>query len=170
MAKKDKKIPKDKIKDESESVSGSVIATELEKIIFDFPGLNKNGERDNSIKKKPYVVLKYFQEGWECFSDWTPIELKAFSNFLNILSNQTWEMVYKSGGKGQNKGSLGYTQYNIAQMKAGKDILEGIRSKLSPDINFFELRVTDKLRVPGFQSQAAFFLVMLDREHKVFPQ
>ena len=169
MAKKDKKIPKERINDESISNSGSLGSTELEKKIFDFPTVNKDGKRDNIENKKPYVVLKYFQTGWECFSDWTPQELKAFSAFLNLLSSHTWGSVYRSGGKGENKSGLGYTVYDVEKMKAGKAILTSVREKLSPDISFFELRVSQKLRVHGFQSQAAFFLVMLDREHKVFP-
>jgi hypothetical protein len=54
-------------------------------------------------------------------------------------------------------------------MKAGKEVLKKVRNSISPDIGFFELRVSDKIRLHGFQSQSAFFLVMLDREHRVFP-
>ena len=45
-----------------------------------------------------------------------------------------------------------------------------VEDLLSEDINFFELRVNqNKLRVHGFQSHSAFFLVMLDRNHEAFP-
>lgn len=165
-----KQIPKDKIQNEAKgkSILSSVQGSELEKKIFDLPAYKKDGSRESINGKSPYVVLKYFQDNWECFSVWTSDELKAFSKFLATFSSHTWDSVYKSAGKGENKGSLGYTPYEITTMKAGREVLEKVRKLISPDINFFELRVNDKIRLHGFQSQSAFFLVMLDREHRVF--
>ena len=166
-----KKIPKDKIQGEAKNKSFTNIdqGSDLERKIFDLPAYKKDGSRESINGKNPYVVLKYFQDGWECFSAWTGDELKSFSKFLTTFSDHTWDSVYKSGGKGQNKGSLGYTPYDTATMKAGKEVLERVRKSISPDIGFFELRVSDRIRVHGFQSQSAFFLVMLDRQHRVFP-
>lgn len=165
-----KKIPKDKIQDEAKDKSslGNVQGSELEKKIFDLPVYKKDGSRESVNGKNPYVVLKYFQDSWECFSVWTADELRLFSKFLATFSEHTWDSVYRSAGKGINKGSLGYTPYDIATMKEGKAILEKVKKLISPDIGFFELRVSDKIRLHGFQSQSAFFLVMLDREHRVF--
>ena len=54
--------------------------------------------------------------------------------------------------------------------EAIKSRLESVKNEISEDINFFELRVNqNKLRVHGFQSQSAFFLVVLDRNHEAFP-
>jgi len=67
---------------------------------------------------------------------------------------------------------LAYTKYEIDEVKseAIKSRLKSVEKEISEDINFFELRVNqDKLRVHGFQSQSAFFLVVLDRNHEVFP-
>lgn len=165
-----KKIPKDKIQEEAKIINSlnKEQGSDLERKIFDLPAYKKDGTRESVNGKNPYVVLKYFQEGWECFSVWTAEELKSFSRFLATFSGHTWDSVYKSAGKGENKGSLGYTPYDIATMKAGKDVLDKVRKSISPDIGFFELRVSDKIRLHGFQSQSAFFLVMLDREHRVF--
>lgn len=165
-----KKIPKDKIQNEAkiQSEKKSELGSDLEKKIFDFPSYKKDGTRESITGKNPYVVLKYFQNEWECFSAWSADELKLFSKFLATFSGHTWDSVYKSGGKGENKGSLGYTPYDTATMKAGKDVLDKVKKSISPDISFFELRVSDKIRLHGFQSQSAFFLVMLDREHRVF--
>jgi len=40
---------------------------------------------------------------------------------------------------------------------------------ISPDLGFFELRVTQKARVHGFRSANAFFLVFLDKDHAICP-
>lgn len=47
--------------------------------------------------------------------------------------------------------------------------MEKVSRVLSEDIGFFELRISQKIRVHGFQAQTAFFLVLLDRGHRVFP-
>ena len=163
-----KKIPQEKIKSDVQKLINVDTYSELEKKVFDLPLYKKTGERENVTNKNPYVVLKYFQQEWECFSEWDKEELRAFSSFLSTLSSHTWSSVYKSGGVGPNKVGLGYTKYDLSTMKAGSTHLEKVINKISPDIDFFELRVTQKIRVHGFQSCAAFFLVLLDREHRVF--
>jgi hypothetical protein len=165
-----KTIPKGKIQDEAKS-NGDLNkkqGTALERKIFDLPTYKKDGTRESVNGKNPYVVLKYFQNEFECFSDWTTDELKLFSKFLNNFSSYTWDSVYKSSGKGKNKAGIGYTPYDTAKMKSGQNILDKVKKLISPDIGFFELRVSDKIRLHGFQSQSAFFLVLLDREHRVF--
>lgn len=167
MAKKS--IPSIKINSEAKSIKDGSASTDLERKIFDIPLYKKDGSREGVCDKNPYVVLKYFQKDWECFSDWTKDELAQFSNFLTTFSTHTWNSVYKSGGKGGSKVGLGYTPYDIDDMSSGEEHLKKVKKIISPDINIFELRVSQKLRVHGFQSQAAFFLVLLDREHRVFP-
>jgi hypothetical protein len=78
--------------------------------------------------------------------------------------------VIATGGK-EGKRGLAYTPYDIAQVdKAIRDHFENVRKRISDDITFFELRVNqNKLRVHGFRANAAFFLVLLDREHRVWP-
>jgi hypothetical protein len=165
-----KVIPKDKINAEAKALQSVDTSTPLENKIFDLPSYKKDGSREGVNHKNPYVVLKYFQKDWECFSNWSKDELAQFSNFLNLFSTHTWDSVYKSSGKGASKAGLGYTPYSVAEMKSGSAFLEKVQQSLSPDIKFFELRITQKIRVHGFQSQAAFFLVLLDRGHRVFPQ
>lgn len=161
-------IPKDRIAQEAKGMADSVACTALERKIFDLPVFKKEGERESPHPKSPYVVLKYFQSDWECFSHWQKDELSQFSNFLQTFAGHTWQSVYKTGGKGENKAGLGYTPYQIEDMKSGSEHLRKVRAKISEDIKFFELRVSQRMRVHGFQAQAAFFLVLLDREHRVF--
>ncbi len=168
MAKRE--IPNNKIDEEAKSIQNGGASTGLEIKIFDFPLYKKDGSREGICDKNPYVVLKYFQKDWECFSDWNKNELVQFSNFLTIFGGLTWRDVYNTGGNRGNKAGLGYTRYKVNDMENGKECLKKVMETISPDIGLFELRVSKKLRVHGFQSQAAFFLVLLDREHKVFPE
>ncbi len=169
MAAPRKSIPKSKIRDEASS-SLTVRANEKDiKILGLIAGDAKSS--GTVLELHPYVALKYFRSTWQCFSDWTPSELKEFSKFLESLQNNTWGQVYSSGGKIPKHG-LAYTKYEIKDVKsrAMKSSLEAVKSEISEDINFFELRVNqNKLRVHGFQSQSVFFLVALDRNHEAFP-
>ncbi|MGO0789679.1 hypothetical protein EJD96_18185 [Herbaspirillum seropedicae] len=158
-----KALPKEKIKADAAAVKLSL----GERKIFDLVSADADRE---ITKKNPYVVLKYFQDSWECFSAWEKDELKQLSAFLRRLGSHTWQQVYETAGK-SGKHGLAYTKYELSHIKgSAKEQLEKVKKLISEDIDFFELRVDqNKLRVHGFQSQAAFFLVLLDREHSVFP-
>ena len=128
-------------------------------------------ENSKIHRLNPYVALKYFKSDWQCFSEWESVELKDFSSFINVLRQHTWDQVYKTGSRIPKHG-LGYTKYKVDDVKseAIKSKLNSVKSEISEDINFFELRVNqNKLRVHGFQSQSVFFLVALDRNHEAFP-
>lgn len=127
-------------------------------------GINDTG---SSIRERPYVVLKHFDSQYQCFSEWTPDELKAFSRFIENLKQMTWGQIYQSGGKIGKKTGMGYTPHgrNVKLPDSTRRILKSI----SPDINFFELRISQKARVHGFQVKSAFFLVWLDRNHEICP-
>jgi len=169
MANNGKKgIPSQEIKKEIEAAEIHP-PTALEKKVFGLLSAEKNGRRKTVFTEFPYVVLRYFRPGFECFSAWGSVELKAFSNFVEVLGQQTWESVYRSGGKPGTKTGLGYTQYKIDEMKTGAEHLKAVSSLLSEDVGFFELRLSDRVRVHGFQAQSAFFLVLLDKDHRVFP-
>lgn len=159
-------LPKDKIREQAVAAS-QVKVTPTDRRIFDL--VSAEAARDIHTKN-PYVVLKYFQDAWQCFSDWEKDELKQFTGFLSYFAGHTWQQVYATSGK-SNKHGLAYTPYDLSTVpKAVKGHLEKVRGMISEDISFFELRVNQKkLRVHGFQAQSAFFLVLLDREHSVFP-
>ena len=95
--------------------------------------------------EKPYIALKYFQPSHQCFSD--------------------WETIFRTGGKLGSKSGLGYTLHkNKSKLPKCKSL-----EQISPEINFFELRVSDVIRVHGFRVKSAFFLVWLDNKHKICP-
>lgn len=108
-----------------------------------------------------FVALKYFQHRYECFSEWTPDELHAFSDFNRKVSSQTWQQIIASGGKGPNKAGLGYTPHDGSRLPS-REVLRG----LSEDLTWIELRVTQRARVHGFRAENIFFLVFLDRSHR----
>jgi hypothetical protein len=111
-----------------------------------------------------YVVLRYFHAAHQCFSEWTRDELRAFSEFNRKVSSLSWQQIYSSGGKGGGKSGLGYTAHDGAALPP----MPFVRS-LSEDIGWCEMRVTQKARVHGFRAGQGFFLVLLDRNHEVFP-
>lgn len=122
------------------------------------------GVTDHS-RDKPYINLKYYQPEYECLSEWTPDELKALSEFVRKFRNLTWEQIYRSGGKLGEKSGLGYTSHKTKTLLPKFSELDNF----SHDLTFFELRVTQKARVHGFRIKAAFFLVWLDRNHRIYP-
>ncbi|MDX9703758.1 MAG: hypothetical protein RBU23_12055 [Candidatus Auribacterota bacterium] len=119
--------------------------------------------------QKPYVVLKYYQSQFECFSVWNDlILLKNFTKLINNISKMTWNQIYATSGKTQKSG-LAFTYHKNSLQRIQKDYTV-LCDILSNDIldSFFELRVNNQSRVHGFRNGAGFFLVFLDRNHKFF--
>ncbi len=159
-----KKIPKAKIQQQAQSASGLSV---IEEKVFSLANAKSGGSADN---ENPFVTLKYFRNSFECFSVWERDELKSFSDFISDLRQRTWRQVLETSGKGGAKVGLGYTPYEINTTKNGAEgHLDNVRKQIGEDITFFELRINQKIRVHGFRAKAAFFLVLLDREHRVFP-
>lgn len=117
-------------------------------------------------EENPHINLKYFDKNFECFGAWQTEELKAFSGFIEKFNQTNWTDICKSSGKAGNKSGFGMTYHKDRK----KLPLTTILDEISPDIKFFELRVNQKARVHGFRSVSSFFLVWLDRNHKIYPQ
>lgn len=121
---------------------------------------------DNSDREKAYVALKYYQSAYECFSDWTREELRSFSAFCNKVNERTWEQIKQSGGTRGMKTGLGFTPHKDRRKLPN----DGLLKLISPEVEFSEMRVTDKARVHGFRMKSAFFLVWLDKDHRVYAE
>lgn len=159
-----KRLPKDKINKQAQSLGK---LSPIEEKVFSLCGAMGGGSADN---ENPFVTLKYFSHSFECFSAWEKEELKCFSDFLSSLRQRTWRQVLETSGKAGSKVGLGYTAYDLSTVKtSAEEHLRKARSEIGDDITFFELRLNQKMRVHGFRAKAAFFLVLLDREHRVFP-
>jgi len=132
--------------------------TEIEKAIL---GIQGDGDETKEI---PHVNLKYYSFGYQCFSEWNVTLLRAFSDFCRKLKQLTWAEIYKTGGQVGSKTGLGYTPHrNRDSLLAHQELAE-----VSPDLTFFELRIDQEARVHGFRMKDAFFLVWLDKDHKIY--
>lgn len=129
-------------------------ASRLEKAAL---GLHSSGP-----EAVPYVALKYYRPDHECFSEWTAGELRSFSDLCRKMCSATWPMIYRSGGSSGNKTGFGYTPYEVDRIPDPR-----LPIAISEDVNWFELRVGGKARVHGFRAGQAFFLVFLDRNHRL---
>jgi hypothetical protein len=71
----------------------------------------------------------------------------------------TWEQIRRSGSKNKKTG-LCYTPYKTAPFPVGW---------LSDDDTVTSMRVTEKARLFGVRRGRVYFVVRLDRKHKVSP-
>jgi len=160
MAKNSKR--KEKLQKASEGTGNEV--EELTSSEATFLGLQK---RDKSAPPDTaFVALKYFQPQHECLSDWEKDELGSLSNFITKLSCMSWIDIQKTGGKLGSKVGVGFTKHKDRKKLPDCPVLD----QISEDIDFFELRVSEKARVHGFRAKSTFFLVWLDRNHQIYPQ
>ena len=113
---------------------------------------------------QPYVNLKYYWPYHECLSEWSADKLKAFGEFCRKLRQSTWPSIYKTGGQPGVKTGLGYTKHNDPGVLPDHPDL----GKISPELTWFELRIDHESRVHGFRVKDAFFLVFLDKDHKIY--
>lgn len=130
-------------------------------IAMDAAKLHGLGESNND-KEHPSLSLKYYDCEFECFSELTKEDLKSFSDVCRKFRQLTWLQIMGQGGKRGNKTGLAPTVINRKQLP--KSIL---LDAISDDIEFMELRLSQKARIFGFRSQATFFLVFLDHNHKI---
>jgi hypothetical protein len=119
----------------------------------------------NKADESAYVSLKYYNPDYQCFSDWSAVELKSLSSFCTKIRNIKWSDIYRTGGKPGDKVGFGYTVHKDRNNLPEHPELD----KLSEDLTWFELRVNQSARVHGFRAKDAFFLVFLDVGHKIYP-
>ena len=132
--------------------------------------LNKNitqldGWKNNDSNANILVSLRYVQNSFECFSSWSRDEMNLFWDFQERISNCTWREVYSTASKGAGKTGFAYTvtqksDYSVVKSHGG----------LSADITLFELRLSEQARVHGFRHNALFYILWLDKDHRVFKQ
>ena len=110
------------------------------------------GDLGKVVDSTVNVCLKYYQDQFECFSQWQKSELKMLSNWLNKAHARTVDQITSN------------TKTCHLHMVAPKyDMPKG----LSPDVKIYGLDVGAKQRVHGAFVQNQFFLIWLDREHRV---
>lgn len=122
-------------------------------------GLHSIGGTD---KEHPYINLKYFDCDYQCFSELDKESLKSFSEANKKLSQLTWNELKRQAGKRGNKTGFAPTMISRDQLPQ-RSMLE----RVSEEISFMELRLSQEARMFGFRSGAAFFLVYLDKNHDI---
>jgi hypothetical protein len=104
------------------------------------------------------VSLKYWHAGSECISEWGRDDLKKLRKFIDKIQSLTWSQIKADGG-------LGYVLHKGPPKGHGFSR----PSSISKDQSLVEMKITGKARVHGIETDEAFFLVWLDRNHAVFP-
>lgn len=116
----------------------------------------------NGDDKLVFVSIKNLQNKFQCFSEWSKIEMNKFWNFNDSIHKMTWRQVLQTASKGKNKRGLAYTVIPREKYK-GINFLKD----LDKNISIFELRIDDKIRVHGFRECSIFHLCVLDKNHKI---
>lgn len=111
-----------------------------------------------------FISIKNVQSQFECFSEWSAQEMAKFWNFNQKLHESTWQQVYDTSSKGKDKRGFALT-YIKRENYSTIPFIQG----LSDEINIFELRVDDTIRVHGFRVANIFYLCLLDRTHRICP-
>lgn len=119
-------------------------------------------KEDNTDKKHPDLSLKYYDFNHQCFSELEKDDLAQITALCKKFSQMTWFDLKQQGGKGKNKTGLAPTIVDRKQLP--KSIMV---DRISEDISFMELRLSQKARIFGFRSSTTFFLIFLDKDHDI---
>lgn len=114
--------------------------------------------------------LLYYQPNHQCFSSWTSANLRAFSSLIERVRAQSWQQVYQSAGKGENKASFGYTVHDDKSVLPNDGIVPELGADTNSVLTFFELRVTQRARIHCFRQSHFLFIVWLDGDHEVYAE
>lgn len=143
-----------KIKNKSDKTKG--------KFIKNHTDISPSEIELNGDDKLVFVSIKNLQNNFQCFSDWSKIEMNKFWNFNDSIHKMTWSQVLQTASKGKNKRGLAYT---VIPREKYKNI--SFFKDLDKSISIFELRIDNKIRVHGFRECSIFHLCVLDRKHEI---
>lgn len=123
------------------------------------PVVNLDGRNAGAGAEGVSVSLKHYRQEAECFSEWSPADLRHFAGAIAKLRNMSAAMV-------RNDRLLCVPHRNApgAQRFARPPSVD-------PGLRMFEIRVhkRNKARMHGVFAGSVFHLVWLDRKHAVFP-
>lgn len=122
-------------------------------------GWNASGDTANIL-----ISIRFLRHEFECFSDWNKEEMKSFWLFIKKAHEYTWQNLKDQSCKGKNKNGLGFTSISVSKYP------KKYRENFDPQSNLFELRVNQKARVHCFRDKSVCYIIVLDKDHKVFPQ
>lgn len=110
--------------------------------------------------KKCLFSFELFDDTAECPSKWNSNEIKQLFHTFQKACQRTWRQIKDTGGKSYGgKVGLGYTVYDKPPFP--------LSSNISLDIKISKMRVTDKARFFGFKLKEVFYILRLDKNHKL---
>ena len=126
------------------------------------PGVNPNTEalKKSTIHEKGRLSFELYDRERQCASTWQQDEIKLLLDSFRKLSSQTWEEIFRSGGKTGGKSGLGYTPFDLDGCPIKRPV------GLSEDVRMSEIRASEEARIYGAHIAGVFFVVELDRGHK----
>lgn len=110
-----------------------------------------DGARLKLTDEKVSVSLRYYESNFECFSEWQSKDLKEFSRWLGKM---------RSRSKADVKSDTKMCHRHFGEVRPLPD-------DISRDFDVYGLRVTQKARVHGVFERNTFYLLWLDRNHKL---
>lgn len=122
-------------------------------------------QRRSTQHEKAVFSFEIFDASLECPSLWQGDEVKLLVSTFKKVSSMTWDQIVKTGGKskGGKKKGLGYTVFSDEESPIARP------SSISPDLPISEMRVTLKARIFGARKDEKYFVICLDRNHRLCP-
>jgi hypothetical protein len=111
------------------------------------------------------ISFRYFAPGDNhCLSHCIRDEVRHSTDCMRKLTTMGWQQVLQSGGKGEHKAGLAYTEYSDSDLK-------GVSRPpaLSRDIKIAAVRVSQGMRMFGGYHQHVFYVLWFDRNHAIVP-
>lgn len=90
--------------------------------------------------------------------------MKSLFATLKSASSMTWLQVKATGGSGRYAAGIAFKP--VSSKQAGRTL----PANLAEDIDLSEMRISDRARIFGVRSEATYFIIWLDKDHKVFPE
>ena len=102
------------------------------------------------------ISLKHYNDTHQCFGEWEPKEMRRFSSTIRHLRNLTRSDLNGTNIISKVKNQSGWTLKRPA--------------KVDKELPIYELRIakSSNLRAFGVMPESIFYLIWLDRSHRVF--
>jgi hypothetical protein len=145
-------------KDKNDNNSASN-ASQVKKYDLSPENLNKwqlDGDRAHVV-----ASVRFLQHDFQCFSDWSKQDMKAFWNFIEKLHKYDWKNLIKTGGK-FGKTGLAPTFISIDKYSDNE-----LRKAMEDEVPVIEMRVDKTKRVHGFRMGPIYYICWLDKNHKI---
>lgn len=105
--------------------------------------------------------IRFIQPDFQCFSDWSKQDMRAFWNFIRKLHNCDWRTVLATAGK------VAKTGFAPTVISINKYPESELRKAIGNQYRMFEFRIDNTKRVHGFRYGPIFYICWLDKNHRI---